>query len=176
MVAVAERSANDPAGALQEAREAAAPYLGVGVTTHELSWFMPTLIALFHTINEETLSVQAQGRPVEILQRDLAFDLARERFGLEARDCVQALRSGEWARKMRASIPIRRAYGAVGLFWALLIDRLEASLPYQACERCHCLLEGKRRGKKTKRVCGPPDNKACYDRRMAAKMRASRRR
>jgi hypothetical protein len=77
---------------------------------------------------------------------------------------------------MRASIPIRRAYGAVGLFWALLIDRLEASLPYQICERCRYLLEGKRRGKKTKRMCGPHDNRRCYNERKAANMRDSRRR
>jgi hypothetical protein len=178
MVAIAARSANDPVGALQEAREAAGPYLGVGVSNHELSWFMPTLTAIPHTVDEETLRKRAQGRPSDgliwALAFDLAFDLARERFRLEAHDYVQAVRSGEWKRKMRAPIPIRRAYGAVGLFWALLLDRLEASVPFQKCERCHYLLEGKRRGKKTKRLCGAHDNKVCYNRQKAEQMRRSR--
>jgi hypothetical protein len=174
MVAIAARSANDPAGALQEAREAAGPYVGVGVTTYELSWFMPALIALPQTTEKEKQRYLAEGRSLEDLTWDLAFEGARERFGLEAQDYGEAVRSGEWKRKMRAPIPIRRAYGAVGLFWALLLDRLEASVPFQKCERCHYLLEGKRRGKKTKRVCGPQDNKGCYNQRKAKDMRRSR--
>jgi hypothetical protein len=174
MVAIAERSGKLPTGALQEAREAAGPYLAVGVTTHELSWFMPTLIAFRHTIDEHRVREMAQGRPSGGFRWRLAFDLARERFGLEAHDYVQAVQLGEWDRKMRAPIPIMRVYGAVGLFWALLLDRLEASVPFQPCERCHYLLEGKCRGKKTKRVCGPRDNKVCYDRRKAEDMRRSR--
>jgi hypothetical protein len=174
MVAVAERSTKDPEGARQEAREAAGPYLSMGVTTHELSWFMPTLIALHHTVNERTPRETAQERPSGGFQWELAVDLARERFGLEAHDYIQAVQSGEWDRKMRAPIPIKRAYGAVGLFWGLLLDRLEVHVPFRPCERCHYIFEGKRRGKKTKRVCGPYDNKGCYNLRKAEAMRRSR--
>jgi hypothetical protein len=174
MVAIAERSTKDPEGARQEAREAAGPYLSVGVTTHELSWFMPTLTALRHTVNERTPRDTAQERSSGGFHWELAFDLARERFGLETHDYVQAVQSGEWDRKMRAPIPIKRAYGVVGLFWALLLNRLEASQPFHPCERCYYILEGKRRGKKAKQVCGPHDNKGCYHQRKAEAMRHSR--
>ncbi len=53
-------------------------------------------------------------------------------------------------------IPVRRVWGAIGLFWALLLDQLESRRPYQPCKWCGRLLQGR------KTQCYPEDDPRCY--------------
>ena len=82
----------------------------------------------------------------------------------------EALEQDSWRKWLEESVPIRRAWGAVGLFWALLLDRLEARRPFVICERCGRIISGKA-GKK---FCGKADDAECFNGRRAVDQRRSR--
>lgn len=88
-----------------------------------------------------------------------------ETFGITARTLEEALRS----EKLNELVPVTRAWGGIGLLWALLIDRLEAALAIRTCE-CGTILRGRRK------VCGPDDNVDCYRARRSEDKRRSRNR
>jgi hypothetical protein len=141
---IAQQSAHDSEGALQKAKDAAAQYVTEGQTTQELAWFLPTLAK--------------EGRKV-------ALDHAWLRLNLpEYRTPHEAMQSSEWKKEMEKLVPIRRAWGVLGLLWVMLLDRLEDGRIFQACERCNRIIGG-RRGK---RFCGSEDNRACFQQRRAA--------
>lgn len=153
MVAIARKDANDHAGALQAARHQAGPYLSEGHTTLEWAWFYPTR---WHEGDQ-----------------GVAF-AAEARFNLSSGDgdeLDKAIRSRPWQSVLARRVPIRRAWGALGLFWSLLLNRLEATEGFAVCERCGHLSQGKR----GKRFCGPKDNADCYRARRAEDRRRERR-
>jgi hypothetical protein len=55
-------------------------------------------------------------------------------------------------------VSVTRAWGAVGLFWALLIDELENSRRLRTCRYCGRFLKGKG----NKEYCGPNDDPECH--------------
>jgi hypothetical protein len=67
-------------------------------------------------------------------------------------------------------VPIRRVWGATGLFWALLLERLEEGRPSASCRRCGRIIWGKQ----GKRFCSPSDDLLCFRERRAADRRNSR--
>src|SRR5262249_4893589 len=147
MGAIARRSEDDPEGALREAQEASRLYVTEGHATLEWAWFWPTL----RQLGVEGLFLEATGR-----------------FGLTAGDLAEAFRSEAWQWVMRQRVPVRRAWGALGLFWALLLDRLETHQPLPRCRRWGRFLRGKRR----KPNCGRNDNKVCFNARRAEDQRS----
>jgi hypothetical protein len=149
MAAIARRSENDPEGALREAQEASRLYVTEGHATLEWAWFWPTL----RQRGVEGLFLEATGR-----------------FRLTAGDLAEVFRSEAWQGVMRQRVPVRRAWGALGLFWALLLDRLETRRPLPHCQWCGWFL----RGKRGKQNCGPHDNKVCFHERRAVDQRRSR--
>jgi hypothetical protein len=149
MAAIARRSEDDPEGALREAREAARLYVTEGDAPLEWAWFWPTL----RQRGVEGLLLEAIGR-----------------FRLTAGDLAEACRSEAWRGVMQQKVPVRRAWGALGLFWALLLDRLETYQPLPRCQWCGWYL----RGKRGKENCGPQDNKLCFHARRAKDQRRSR--
>ncbi len=151
MNGIVQRSATDPTAALQWARTLAAPYFTEGVTTRALSWYMPTL--------GELREVQ------EVINRAASLGLVDARVHADLRG------SEAWHRAMTESVPIRRVWGPVGLFWALLIDRLEQTGARRACGLCGRVLEAARR---TKQFCGKSENPECYRRRRALDRRRER--
>ena len=54
------------------------------------------------------------------------------------------------------AVEITRAWGPIGLFWALLLDQLESRRPYRPCKWCGRFLQGK------KTQCYPEDDPLCY--------------
>lgn len=57
-----------------------------------------------------------------------------------------------------STVFVTRVWGAVGLFWALLIDELENSRGLRTCRYCGRLLKGKG----DKEYCGPNDDPECH--------------
>ena len=147
---IIRQSARDPEGALQKAKNAAGGYLSEGQTTQQMAWFLPTF-------SKEGVK--------------MALHHALFRWNLpECETAEEAMRSSAWQREMGKLVPVRRAWGLLGLLWALLIDQLEIGKKFQACERCDRLFIGKR----GKRFCGPEDSKVCFRKRRAADKRTER--
>src|SRR5207244_2074161 len=88
MLVLALESAGAPDRALRAARGLAAPYVTLGSSRLELSWFWPTLLA-----------DGAQG----------VLFAAAARYGLEATSLDEALRSKRWQELASQEVPIRRA-------------------------------------------------------------------
>jgi GH24 family phage-related lysozyme (muramidase) len=150
MAKIARRSADDLGAALQQARDAIGPYITEGRSTQELAWFLPTL--------------QKEG-----IER--ALHAAWFQFNLnDHKTPEEAMQSPAWKQEMEKCVPIRRAWGVLGLFWSMLLDRLEAGETFGVCERCHRTIKGKR----GKRLCGPGDDIGCFAKRRAADRRKER--
>jgi hypothetical protein len=141
---LAVRSSISSISLLQEAKDAAASYLTEGTATTELAWFYPLL--------------QKEGSR-------LALDAAWFRFNLgEARSIETAIESPAWREKMLEQVQVRRAWGVLGLFWSLLIDRLESARQFKFCQRCGSSMDGR----KDKQFCGRKNNICCYRARRSA--------
>lgn len=155
MRAIATQSATDPAGALRLARQLAGPYVTDGETTAYDAWFLP--LALHNGEQAALYALERYGEKVPLA-------------ALRAGSVRDALRHEEVAAVLRQPVPIRRAWGVLGLMWALLLDRLEDGRAFVSCERCGRIVSGKR----GKRFCGPEDNPACFRARRAADRRRER--
>jgi hypothetical protein len=82
----------------------------------------------------------------------------------------ELLKNDAWRTELAKPVPIRRAWGAVGLFWTLLLDRLEAQRSFNLCERCGRIIPSEA----GKRFCGKTDNNGCFSKRRAQDQRRSR--
>ena len=153
MTDVVKQSRDDPDRARQAARDKAAAYLSTGWTTHDLSWLVPTYLA-----------GREVGEPVAAVVHDAS------RFGIDVETLDELYRSPKWKKLRAERLPATRAWGAVGLFWALLMEVLETRRSFNSCERCGRIFEGKR----YKRFCGPNDDKVCFNKRRAHDKRKSR--
>jgi hypothetical protein len=154
------RIAQDKVRSLLEAQELAAPYLFPGHTTLLLSWFSPTL----SEVGMKHLLLMAESKGL-VLPRMLRTDWSRIR-------AEQLLADESWRRVLARLVPMRRAWGAVGLFWALFLDFLETERNFQNCERCGRILLGKH----GKRFCGKADDFECFEARRARDKRTLRNR
>jgi hypothetical protein len=150
MVSIARLSKSDPMGALRKARDAAGIYVTEGQTTQELAWLLPTM---------KEVGVER------------GLQAAWFRFDLqEHRTLKEAMNSPAWREELKKPIPIRRAWGILGLFWSLLLDRLERSQPFNFCEKCGRPISSR----KGRRFCGRKGNRDCYRARRAADRRKER--
>jgi hypothetical protein len=135
MVEVIKNSSDDPERAWLEAKVAAEPYVTDGHTTQLFSWVMPTL----HQEGEHGVLDELSRR-------------GRRTF----RSFEEAQRSQIWQEVMTRPVPITWVWEAVGLFWALLLEKLERN-QIRCCQRCGRILEGTAQ----KTFCGREDNVAC---------------
>jgi hypothetical protein len=158
MAGIAQKCREDRRGALWEAREAAMLYVTQGLITRGSHWLWSMGPTLWKT---------ARGDDSKAFR--LLFENAHQEFGINAREIKTAMRSGEWPGTMGQLILIRRAWGIIGLFWALFLERLENN-QLQRCLLCDQLIPGK----KGKKFCGPADNKVCFRQRRANHQRTSR--
>ncbi len=149
MSRLARQSQADLDGARSTARSDSAKYLTAGETCIGPAWLGPILAA-----------EGEQG----------ALFAMEARYGISAGSIAEAERSNEWRGIVNQPIPIRRAWGAAGLFWALMLDRLEEGRSFNACQRCDRILQGKR----DKRFCGRADDNQCFQERRAADRRRER--
>jgi hypothetical protein len=147
---IAETTTCVSTGILQAAKDAAGVYVREGQTTHELAWFYPT--------------VQKDGVEQAVRAAWFRFDLK------EPGTPEEAVGSSAWREKMMKSVPVRRAWGVLGLFWSLLLDRLADGEKFRFCERCKRTISGKQ----GKRFCGLDENRSCYRERRTADKRRER--
>jgi hypothetical protein len=134
MVELARRSQENRETALWEALQTANPYITQGFTTQMRASVWPAWV-------EEGV--------------DGALDIIVNRFGLQCRSWEDVMQSLEGQSILTQTVPVRRAWGVLGLFWMLLIDQLKRGrIPH--CDRCGRILQGKRR------FCGPEDDEPCY--------------
>jgi hypothetical protein len=150
MTKCAQQSLKDPQGALQKAKDAAALYLTEGHTTQELAWYMPTLVQ--------------KGADAALKHAWLRLNL------MDRRTPEEVFFSPAWRHAMEKLIPIRRAWGVLGLFWTLLLDELERGRKYGSCKTCGRVFSGKR----GKQFCGRADDMSCYRERRASDRRKER--
>jgi hypothetical protein len=151
MVALARKSRGDLTGALLDSKAAASRYVTDGETTLWSSWFLPIFAA--------------EGI-------DGALIAAEARYDVQAANLKEVFQSEPLQQALSETVPIRRAWGAIGLFWALLLERLEEGRSFQSCERCGRIIQGKR----GKRFCGRDDDLQCYRQRRATDRRRERQR
>jgi hypothetical protein len=151
MTAIARQSADNPEAALHRAQSASARYISEGRTTWPLMAFWPMY--------------QQRGK-------DEALFLAEASLGVEAHSMAELARSGTWQalEETEHPVPIRRAWGAQGLFWALLLERLEAGQRFRVCKRCGRIIQGT----SAKDFCSPADNELCYRERRTESKRHER--
>jgi len=148
MVSIATRSVDDLQGAAIEAARLASAHVFDGHTWQALSWFW---------------TLYAQGG-------DEAVVFGAEDLGFKGKDATDLWRNTEFRHLMMKRIRIRRAWGAVGLFWALLLERLEDKRGFGLCQRCSRIISGR----SNKAFCSRRDNPECFRQRRAGDQRSSR--
>ena len=148
MRSIAKKSVDDIQGAVTEAARMAAGHVFVGHTYRALSWFC-------------TLYEEGGNDAVVFKAEDLGF---------RGKDANDLWRTPKFRSFMSERIPIRRAWGAVGLFWALLLDRLEEGRSFRICACCSRIISGR----SDKTFCSRPDNPECFAQRRATDKRRSR--
>jgi hypothetical protein len=114
MTNFARQSASDLPGASRAASIAAQPYLSRGYSAAEHTWLRP----LLQQKGMKAMLFQAEDRNLPIPQE---FDQLSNENAVK-----ELLKNDAWRTELEKPFPIRRAWGAVGLFWTLLLDRLEA--------------------------------------------------
>lgn len=149
MSRIAHQSRTDLDAALSAARLYSADYLTDGETTTGAAWFGPILAA--------------EGE-------EGALSALEVRYGLAASSIDEASETDAWREIVMRPFPIRRAWGATGLLYGLMLDRLEQGRGFNACERCGRVLQGKR----GKRFCARADDIECFKARRAADRRKER--
>jgi hypothetical protein len=146
MVEVIRKYPGGPDRVWLEAKAAADPYITPGQTTQLFSRILPTLVQE----GEDGVVDELSG-------------LAKQDF----RSLHEAQRSAAWQQVITRPVPILRVWGAVGLFWALLLEKLERD-GIRCCPLCGRIIEGSAQ----KTYCGPEDDEACFK----ARVRDNRRR
>jgi hypothetical protein len=150
MARIAHLSASDPMRALQKARDAAGIYLTEGQTTQEMAWLFPT--------------IQKVGAEGGLQAAWFHFNLKKYRT-LEG-----AMKSSAWRDEVMKRIPICRSWGILGLFWSLLLDRLDSGAIFNSCENCGRTIPAR----SGKRFCGSKEDLVCYRARRTANRRTER--
>jgi hypothetical protein len=155
---IARLSSSDYAQSLRAAEVGAQRYLFSGHTTLEHSWFRPALDekGVRHVI------LQAEDRGL-ILPKSL-------RGQSNSAAINEVLKRDEWRKWLAEVVPIRRVWGAAGLFWILLLDRLQAGRPFVSCETCGRIISGKA----GKQFCGKSDDIQCFRNRRTVDKHRSR--
>jgi hypothetical protein len=148
MAVIARQIVKDLRGAQLEAVRRAAAHIFSGHTTEEKAWFRSVLLE------------EGEG--------GVLFEA--EKRGFEARSFAELTSNPAFREYMSTKVTIQRAWGPLGLFWALLVEHLENNTGFQVCKRCGGLIGGKR----SKRFCGKQDNPSCFNGRRARDQRTSR--
>ena len=166
MTAIAKLSTTNLELALRLAHEQAAPYFSIGRTTRAFATVYTMLL------NDGPLAILNFAENVGVSANILADAYAAsDNKTLTNQRLAEILGpSAEFRRALAQPIAIKRVWGALGLFWALLLEELEARRPFCVCARCGRITSGK----KGKRFCGANDNPDCFHGRRAADRRRLR--
>lgn len=138
---IATKSETSVEVALREARDLSRSFLSEGVSSWAHAHFWPIYA-------REGI--------------DGAIVAAATQFGLSSDLTFQELWStDEWLDRAALPIPITRAWGGIGLMWALLLEQLERRRRFGHCEECGRVIP-KRGGR---RFCKRNENPDCVKRR-----------
>jgi hypothetical protein len=148
MAAIAKASANSLARALRVATAYAGPYISKGIAS----------------------VARASLMPLKVHEGEAGVIDATQRFVPNVRSFAQGINSPEWCDLGMRPVIIRRVWGVFGLFWALLLERLEASLPFSVYEDCKRLLSGTHK----QSYCSREDDIKCFNNRRSRTQRRSR--
>jgi hypothetical protein len=166
MVEVGKLSQKNLAQALRAATDLAVPYLTEGYSFYlhadlgptweergrEPTWFQ--LASAGRVPRNRALQEVLQGKNPQIMDPKLR----------------EELKADPWRTGLSDLVPVRRCWGVQGLFWALLIDRLEGERGFTTCLRCQRILPGPRER------CGSRDDRTCHKAQAAERQRRARRR
>src|SRR5262249_7055507 len=133
------------------------PYVSEAYAFQRDGWFAPTFVEN----GQEPTWLKLQAHPSMRVAKDLIASLRDKQL-------ARALNSNAWRRKLLEPMLVLRVWSVVGLFWALLLDRLEGYEGFAVCSRC-----GRPIGTGS-RFCGPEDNRECFNRRRAEDQKRSR--
>jgi hypothetical protein len=161
MVAIAGRSRTDPVGALLDATALAVVFVTESYALFRDAEFAPTMVEHGREktlLRLETARPRGKRREVQPLYpRDPRLQRA---IGGNApivdKDLQIALRHDPFPKEWLQLVPVRRCWGVEGLYWALLIDRLESSRSFNLCTECGRPLP------KPRTKCGANDSHACF--------------
>jgi hypothetical protein len=146
---VAKKSREDSQAALEIALASAGPFVSEGMAALDDLWFFPILVE--------------EGEQAALFAVETAYDIS-------FKTSDELYDSQDWQTLCRKRLPVRRVFGAMGLFWALLLECLEERRGFQTCDRCERII----RGNKKKQYCGREDNLECFRARRAKDKRRSR--
>ena len=133
---------------MMRARQLAHTYVFGGHSSRKWTWLWPTSLGE----GEEALLFKAEDHGFKIRNpNDLFTDPANLKL-------------------LNERIPIRCAWGPLGLFWALLLTQLEEHKPFRVCATCHRIIQGQLQ----KKYCGPHDDPNCFNKRRRMDQRRSR--
>lgn len=169
MMTIAKETSLDADAALRKATALACPYVQDGHSTADLAWFRPLVLERGENDGLRwTLDVATRQK----LGVDETFSRDFEQYHLRDSSSIdEVLGSSAWQQFLSRQIPVRRAWGPIGLFWALLLDQLEGQrIETAVCARCGWILSGKR----GKRFCSPEDRPNCHRARRAEDQQRSR--
>lgn len=135
MLDVVRLSRTKPEQAVYAARRFASEYLSEGTSTVWASELAPILAAE---------------------QEDGFLFYLENHFRIEA-ESLSDFRK-KFSELASRPVPIRRAWGPLGLFWALLLNALEEGGRWNTCGKCGRLIPARR----NKHFCGTGDSQQCY--------------
>jgi hypothetical protein len=159
MMKFAQDRGGEPVELLTKAKSYAGRYLFDGHTTLEFSWFRPSFEQ--KGIRHIVLTAEDKGLTIPEALRKEPWDK-----GLLG----QLLSRDDWTTVLSQLVPVRRVWGASGLLWALLLERLESGRGFVSCERCGRVISGKL----GKRFCAASDDIVCFRARRTAERRVLR--
>jgi hypothetical protein len=175
MVAIAGLSSTNQVEALLTATNLAVPFVTEAYAYFRDAEVAPTMVKLgkgptFFRLGGATS--RGGGREIRpLLPRDPGLRQALEaKIPVVSDELKAALRDDPFRQEWLQLVPVRRCWGVEGLFWALLIDRLESGRPFNLCERCGRPLP------KPRRLCGPNDNRECFTAQARERQRQARER
>lgn len=146
---IAEMSGSNLSDARAQATNLAQDWLSEGRATRGRVWLTP----IVHEEGE-------QG----------ALFAIESQFGVSISSLDEVRKNKSLCEKLEQPTPVQRVWGLPGLMWALLINRLNASLSFRHCQRCGRLISGKA----NKIFCSEEDNCECYRKRKRDDKRRSR--
>ena len=134
MAQLAGLSQTDQAQSLRESEIAGQEYLFNGQTSLEHAWLRPAIVE--------------RGVPHVIFKAEergslIPEELRRDRVEWDQKLLDQLLPRDEWRAWLTEPVPIRRAWGAAGLFWSLFIDQLKEHRSFSSCESCGRLISAR---------------------------------
>lgn len=138
----------DKQKAIQEVERITNTFVSDGQTILEKSFFLPRV-----TANMDALLMDAQFK-----------------FGIEANNISQLLKSNTFIKKISSKVKIKRIYSWLGYFWWEFFQDVSANINIRFCANCGNIISG---GKINRIYCNQEENIECFRQRNANRQKKS---